>query len=205
MSNRLARVAGLPLLAAVLVAGVLGVQLDNGGGQFEPRRPADACVERPATSVADGIEGLTENLVLLGVNNAACTLGVSREELTLEIAQPGERPDAQVDALRDGLKTAVQQLDDAGTLPPVSDFVDEALDSADLNRFLDYAIRKLPDSFIDKTLKTDDVLTRAIDDLDLRDLLADLGDQDDLNQQVEAAVTDAVKDSLTDRLRDLLP
>lgn len=200
-----ARLLAMPVAAAVMVAGVLGVQLGNGGGEFEPLKPADACLERPATSVAEGIEGLTENLVLLGVNNAACTLGTSREGLTLELAQPGERTDVQVDALREGLKTAVQQMDDAGTLPPISDFREEALESADLNRFLEFAIDKLPDSAIDGALKTDDVLTRAIDDLDLRALLEDLGDQDDLNQQVEAAVTEAVKDSLLDRLKDLLP
>jgi hypothetical protein len=201
----LTRAAGMPIAAVLLVAGVLGVQLGNGGGEFEPLRPLDACVERPATSVAEGIDGLTENLVLLGVNNAACTLGTSREALTLELAQPGERTDAQVDALRGGLLEAVEQMKDAGTLPPVSDFVDEALDAADLNRFLDFAIRNLPDSVVDRTLKTDDVLTRAIQDLDLRSLLDNLGDEDDVNKQVQAAVTDAVKDSLKDRLQDLLP
>ena len=91
-----------------------------------------------------------------------------------------------------------------GTLPPISDFVDEALDNADLNGFLKAAIKALPDSVIDAALKTDDVLDRTIDDLDLRDLLANLDDQGDLNRQVEAAVEQAVKDALVDRLRDLL-
>ena len=67
---------------------------------------------------------------------------------------------------------------------------------ADLNGFLKALIRAIPDSAIDAALKTDDVLTRAIEDLDLRTLLANLDDQDDLNEQVEAAVTQAVKDSL---------
>ena len=62
----------------------------------------------------------------------------------------------------------------------------------------------LPDSVIDAALKTDDVLDRTIDDLDLRELLANVDDQDDLNRQVEAAVTQAVKDSLVDRLLNLL-
>ena len=57
---------------------------------------------------------------------------------------------------------------------------------------------------INAALKTDDVLTRAIEDLDLRSILANLDNQDDLNEQVEAAVTQAVKDSLVARLRDLL-
>ena len=57
---------------------------------------------------------------------------------------------------------------------------------------------------IDAALKTDDVLTRAIDDLDLRTVLTNLDDQDALEQQIEVAVTEAVKDSLEARLRGLL-
>ena len=100
--------------------------------------------------------------------------------------------------------SAVGEMKDDGSLPPASELVDEALDSADLNGFLKTLIRRLPDSVVDAALKTDDVLTRAIDDLDLRALLTNLDDQDDLNEQVEAAVTRAVRESLVARLRDLL-
>ena len=201
--NPTVRWAGLPVLAVLLVAAVLGVQLANGGGSYEPLRPADPCAEREVASRSDGVEGLTEQLVLIGVDEAACTLQISREELTLRLAQPGERTDAEIDALRDGLTTAVARMKDDGTLPPASALVDEALESADLNSFLKSAIRALPDGVIDAALKTDDVLTRAIADLDIRDLLENLTDQDDLEQQVGAAVEQAVKDSLTDRLRDV--
>lgn len=203
--NRLPRWLGLPIAAVVLVGGVIGVQLANGGGTYEPLRVADPCVERPVTSQADGIEGLTERLVLIGVDDAACTLGVSREALTLELAQPGARTDAQVDAVRQGLLTAVQEMEADGSLPPASDLVDEALANADLNGLLERAVRALPDSLVDRALTTDDVLTRAIEDLDVRALLASLDDQGDLERQVEVAVTQAVKDSLVARLRDLLP
>jgi hypothetical protein len=186
------------------VTGVLGVQLTNGGGTYEPLRPADACVERPVTSRADGIEGLTERLVLLGVNNAACRLDVSREALTLQIAQSDTRTDAEIDALRQGLRSAVRQLKADGTLPPASELVDEALDTADLNGLLERALRAIPDSAVNKALKTDDVLDRAIADLDLRTVLANLDDQGSLEQQIEAAVTQAVKDSLEARLRSLV-
>ena len=142
--------------------------------------------------------------MLLGIDGAACRLDVSREALTLELAQPDTRTDAEIDALREGLLAAVRRMKDDGSLPPASELVDEALDYADLNGFLEAAIRAVPDSVVDAALKTDDVLTRAIDDLDLRSLLANLDDQDELNQQVEAAVTQAVKDSLVARLRDLL-
>ena len=198
------RLVGMPAVALALVGGVLAVQLANGGGTFEPLRPADPCVERTVTSEVDGIDGLTERLVLLGIDGAACRLGVSREALTLELAQPGTRTDEQIEALREGLLVAVGRMKDDGTLPPASDLVDEALDNADLNGFLEAAIRALPDSVVNAALKTDDVLARAIEDLDLRTVLASIDDQDDLNRQVEAAVTQAVKDSLADRLRDLL-
>jgi hypothetical protein len=198
------RLTGLPAVALVLVAGVLGIQLAHGGGTFEPLQPADPCAERTVTSRAEGIDALTERLVLLGLDGAACELGVSREALTLELAQPGPRTDAEIDALRAGLLSAVQRMKDDGTLPPASDLVDEALDNSDLNSFLKAAIRALPDPVINAAVKTDDVLIRTINDLDLRAVLANLEDQDDLNRQLNAAVTQAVKDSLVDRLRDLL-
>jgi hypothetical protein len=200
----LARLAGLPATALVLVSGVLGVQLTHGGGEFEPLQPADPCAARTVTSRAEGMDALTERLVLLGIDGAACRLHVSREALTLELAQPGTRTDAEIDALHDGLLSAVQRMKDDGTLPPASDLVDEALDNADLNGLLEAAIRALPDSVVNAAVKIDDVLIRTIDDLDLRTILANLDDQNDLNQQINAAVTRAVKASLVARLRDLL-
>ena len=198
------RLVGLPVVALVLVCGVLGVQVAHGGGEFEPLQPADPCVVRSVTSQAEGMDGLTERLVLLGIDDAACTLGVSREALTLELAQPGPRTDEEIDALRGGLLSAVGRMQEDGSLPLASELVDEALDNADLNDFLKTVIRALPDSVIDAAVKTDDVLVRAINDLDLRTLLANLDDQNDLNAQVNAAVTQAVKDSLLARLDDLV-
>ena len=196
------RMVGLPVVALVLVCGVLGVQVAHGGGEFEPLQPADPRVARTVTSQAEGLDGLTERLVLIGIDEAACTLGVSREALTLELAQPGPRTDEEIDALRGGLLSAVERMHEDGSLPPASALVDEALDNADLNDFLKTLIRALPDSVIDSAVKIDDVLVRAINDLDLRTLLANLDDQDDLNAQVNAAVTQAVKDSLLARLDD---
>jgi hypothetical protein len=198
------RMVGMPAVALALVSGVLAVQLAHGGGRFEPLHPADPCVERTVTSQADGIDGLTERLVLLGIDGAACRLGITREALTLELAQSGTRTDDQIDALREGLLAAVQRMKDDRSLPPASELVEEALDNADLNGFLEAAIRALPDSVVNAALKTDDVLTRAIEGLDLRSILANIDDQEALNRQMEAAITQAVKDSLADRLRDLL-
>jgi hypothetical protein len=199
------RSALLPLLAAVLVGGVLGVQVANGGGDFVPSRSADPCAVRDATSVSSGIEGLGERVVLLGLDGAACRLGMTRESLILQLATPGPRSDAEIKALRAGLLGAVDKMKAAGTLPPVSDFSDEAVDNSDLNGFVKFLIKALPDSVINAALKTDDVLKHTINNLDLRALLAELNNPDELNHRINAAVTRAVKDSLVDRLRDLLP
>jgi hypothetical protein len=95
-------------------------------------------------------------------------------------------------------------MKDDGSLPPASELVDEALDSTNLNAFVEAAIRALPDSVVDSALKTDDVLRRTIDNLDLRALLTNVDNPSDLDQQIDTAVTRAVKESLVARLRDLL-
>lgn len=199
-----ARVLALPVVALLLVGIVLGVQLAYGGGTFSPLEPADPCAERSVTSRSDGIDALTEQLVLIGLDEAACTLGTSREALTLSLARDTEPTDAEVTALQDGLVAAVDRMADDGTLPPASALVDDALDQAELNGFLETLIRAIPDSVIDGALQTDDVLVRAIEDLDMRELLADVDDQQALNEQIEPTVTQAVKDSLLDRLRSLV-
>lgn len=195
---------GLPIVAVLLVVAVLGVQLAYGGASYEPLPSADPCAERTVDSQSDGIDGLTERLVLHGVDNAGCILGVSREEFVLDLAQNGQPTDDQVDALREGLLQAVGEMEEDGTMPPASELVDDALDQAELDGWLETLIRAIPDSAVDAALKTDDVLARAIEDLDLRELLSNVDDQDQLNAQVEAAVTQAVKDSLIDRVRNLL-
>lgn len=198
------RSTALPALAAVLISGVLGVQIAHGGGDFTPLRPADPCAARRVTSVSTGLEGLSERLVLLGLDGAGCRLGMTREALALTLARPGRRTDAQVAAVRAGLLAAVGRMKADATLPPASGLVDEALDKADLNGVLKTAIRALPDSFVNSALKTDDVLRRTVKGLDLRTVLAELNNPDDLTQQINAAVTQAVKDSLVARLRHLV-
>lgn len=202
MTDRL-RLFGLPVAALVLVTGVLGIQLANGGGEFEPTRTTDPCAARTVTSQAEGIDGLVERLVLLGIDGAACSLHLSREALAMRLAEPNHT-DAEIEALRNGLLGAVVRMQGDGSLPPASELIDEALDSIELNDLLKAAIRALPDALVNAALHTDDILNRTITGLDLRDLLANLDDENDLNQQIEDAVIPAVKDSLAARLRDLL-
>jgi hypothetical protein len=194
----------LPGVAAALVAAVLGIQLTHGGGDFTPLRAANPCLPRVVTSVATGIDGLGERLVLLGTDGAACRLGKSREALILELATPGSHPAAEITALRAGLLGAVDQMLADGSLPKAAALADEAVANADLPGLVKLLIRALPDSVINGALKTDDVLKRAINKLDLRTVLAHLDDPDQLTTQINAAVTQAVKDALLDRLRHLV-
>ncbi|OLE26055.1 MAG: hypothetical protein AUG49_09135 [Catenulispora sp. 13_1_20CM_3_70_7] len=194
------RAGALPALAVVLVSAVLAVQLANGGGRYSPLRPASSCVARSVSSVATGIDGLTEQLVLTGLDAAACQIGVSREAFALQLAQPGTHTDAQINALRTGLLTAVDTLKADGKLPRASQLAREAVDASNLSSFRKAAIRAIPDALIDRTLTTDDVLRRTINDLDLRALLANLGNRHDLTTQVDTAVMKAVLERLTDDL-----
>lgn len=198
------RALALPALALAAVAAVLAIQVGNGGGSFDPLRSADPCAARQVASTSTGIDGLVEKLVLLGLDGAACRLHVSREALTLDIASSGTPTDAQVAALHAGLRDAVRRLQATGELPPASALVDEVLDTTDLNGLLKAALRALPDSMIDSTLKTDDVLTRTVDNLDLRAVLTNLSDQQTLEVQVEKAVVQAATDSVLDRLKSLV-
>ena len=199
------RAAVLPVIAAVLVSVVLGFQVAHGGGDFAPSQPADPCKARVIEPLATGIEALGARLVFIGLDGAACRLHISREALVLQLAQPGQRTDAEIDAMRAGLLGAVDRMKSEGTLPSASDLTDEALDNADLPGYVEWLIRRLPDSLVNGALETDDVLRRVINELDLRALLADLNDPDDLTRMINAAVSKAVKDSLIARLRDLLP
>jgi len=201
----LPRWVALPVAAAIAVAVVLGIQLARGGGTYEPLRSPPACADRTVDSQAEGLDGLTERLVLLGLADAACSLGVSREELTLQLAQQGPITDREVESLRSGLVAAVGEMKRDGSLPQASGLMDEALANAGLNRYLERAIRALPDRVVDSAVQVDDVLRRAIGSLDLRATLNSLDDPNALNRQVETAVTQAVKDSLIARIKGLLP
>ena len=48
----------LPLIAVVLVAGVLGAQVASGGGHYAPLRPANPCTPRPVSPIPAQLEPL---------------------------------------------------------------------------------------------------------------------------------------------------
>ncbi len=186
----------LPVLAAALVAGVLGTQVAHGGGDFVPTRAADPCLPRPVAAVSTGLDGLAEQMVLIGLDAAACRLGISREALVLRLGTPGLRDDALVNAVRAGLRDAVDRLDREGNLPKVSALTDEILDEVQLNGLVERAIRALPDGLIDNRLPTADLLRRAVDELDVRALLDRMTDP----TQVQTLIRDAIQRAAVDLL-----
>ena len=201
----------LVLAAAVLVAAVLGVQVASGGGDFVPRRPADPCAARRFPPLKPRVDPLAERLVLLGLDHAACELGLSRERLLLALADPAQRralgPAAPA-ALRRGLRRAVDDLQRRRELPRVSALLPEVLDLSGLPGLVQTVARAVPDSVVDDVLPTAPVLRRAVDRLDVAALLDDLDDPDALQAALRRAIVGAARaqivSGLPEPLRGLL-
>ena len=124
MGTRLNR--SLPLLAALAVSAlVVGTYAALGGASYEPTPVAKPCAAhawRPG-----GLQTVLEQVVLSALDGAACTLGVSREDLVLALRnekaldafaakQHLTRADAER-AVRRGLDRAVTDAESAGVLP----------------------------------------------------------------------------------------
>ena len=101
----LMRRLALPFIAVVLVVAVLGVQLAAGGGHYVPLRPANPCAPRPVPPIPAQLEPLAEQIVLLGLDSAACRLSISRERLVLALAETRSLDPRTSAALKAGLAT----------------------------------------------------------------------------------------------------
>ena len=199
------RKLALPLIAVLLVCAVLGVQLAAGGGHYVPRRPADPCVPRPTQPIQPQLEPLVEQIVLLGLDSAACRLGISRERLVLALADTRSLDPRAPAALKAGLRDAVDRLDREGRLPPVSGLLPDVLDHAGLPGIVKTIIATIPARLIDNALPTAAVLRRTVDELDVSQLLHQLGDPGKLNSAVQSAILHAALGQIVDRLRHSTP
>ena len=191
----------LPLIAVLLVAVVLSVQLAGGGGSYVPLRPEDACVRRPVPSIPPRLEPLAERIVLLGLDGAACRLGISRERLVLALSEARTLNPQTTAALKAGLLDAVDRLDREGRLPKVSQLLPQALDEANLPGIAKTIIEALPDSVVDNLLPTAPLLRQTVDELDLNRLLHELDDPGQLNSALQSAILQAALHQILDRLR----
>jgi len=191
----------LPLIAVVLVAAVLGVQLAAGGGHYVPLRPANPCEPRPVPPIPPQLEPLAEQIVLLGLDGAACRLGISRERLVLSLAESRALNPRQSAALKAGLSDAVDRLDREGRLPKVSQLLPQALDQANVPAIVKTIINAIPDSFIDNLLPTAPLLRQTVDGLDIDRLLRELDDPGKLDSALQSAILQAALRQIVDRLR----
>ena len=190
----------LPLIAVVLVAAVLGVQVAAGGGHYVPLGPANPCTPRPISATPAQLDPLAEQIVLLGLDSAACRLGISRERLVLALAQTRSLDPRESAALKTGLVDAVDLLDRQGRLPKVSRLLPQALGQASLPGIVKTIIGAIPDPVIDNLLPTAPLLRRTIDELDINRLLRELGDPSQLNSALQSAILHAALRQILDRL-----
>jgi len=190
----------LPLIAVLLVAAVLGVQIAAGGAHYAPVRPANPCTPRPIPPIPAHLEPLAEQIVLLGLDSAACRLGISRERLVLALAQTRSLDPRESAALKTGLGDAVNQLDRQGRLPKVSQLLPQALDQTKLPGIVKTIVGAIPDPVVDNLLPTAPLLRQTIDGLDVNRLVHQLGDPSQLNSVLESAILQAALRQILDRL-----
>jgi hypothetical protein len=191
---------GLPVIAVLLVAAVLGVQVAAGGGRYVPRRPANPCTPRPVPPIPAQLEPLAEQIVLVGLDNAACRLGISRERLVLSLAQTRTLDPRAAAALKAGLGDAVDRLDREGRLPKVSQLLPAALDQANLPGIVRTLIEAIPGGVVDSALPTGPLLHQTVNGLDINGLLHQLDDPSKLDSTVRAAILQAALRQILNRL-----
>ena len=196
------RALALPLIAVLLVAAVLGVQVAAGGGDYVPRQPADPCT--PRAVAAD--PGASWSRSPSGSSCSASTApraGSASPASASSSRSPRPRsldPGAPA-ALKAGLRDAVDRLDREGRLPKVSQLLPEALDQSDLPGIVKTLIGAIPDGTVDSTLPTGPLLRRAVDELDVDRLVRELDDPQQLESAVRSAILQAARDEILDRLR----
>lgn len=143
-----------PIAAALVAVGaVLLTYLALGGASYEPAKVGDPCVTREWRNPG-GLERVAEQIVLSGLDGAACKLGVSREELMLAVrsdqtldefsAEHGVKRSEAERAVRAGLLRALNDADDADALPAfVVPIVRGAVERLPPSRLLDL-LEQLP-------------------------------------------------------------
>ncbi len=117
----------IALAAAVSVA-LAAAYLALGGASYSPAAVADPCAPREWRG-PEGIAEVGEQIVLSGLDGAACELGVSREEVVLAFASSDARErfarehgideDELADLVRAGLLRAADDAEEADRLSPV--------------------------------------------------------------------------------------
>ena len=213
-----ARALALPVAAALLACALLGAYAAAGGTDYaEVQGAADPCRQRPdaGRAVPPRIEPLAERVVLLGLDETACRLGVSRERLVLALPVAADRRALAGELgtdeaglarqLKAGLVRAVDRLDGAGRLPKASELLPAILAELDLPGPAETLVEAIPAGTFDSLAPTGPVLRRAVRALDVQALLDGLGDSDRLEDVLRDAVTEAALDEIRERVLGQLP
>ena len=114
-------------LSAAAATALVVTYLALGGASYAPAQVADPCATRDWRE-PQGFAEVGEQIVLSGLDGAACELGVSREEMVLALANSDSRErfarehgisDERLEELvRDGLMRAVDDAVEADALNP---------------------------------------------------------------------------------------
>ena len=106
-------------VATVAAVGLVALYLGLGGASYAPAKSADPCAERDWRQPS-GFQEVAEQIVLSGLDGAACELGVSREQIVLAFAGSNSlesfarEQGIDVSRLEDLLRAALlRSLDDA--------------------------------------------------------------------------------------------
>jgi hypothetical protein len=121
----------IALATATSLALVL-VYLALGGASYAPAKPTDPCATRDWRE-PHGLQAVAEQIVLSGIDGAACRLGTSREDVVLAFGSRGslERFAREHDVTPEGLERLVR----AG--------IDRAIDDAVEANALDPSVARL--------------------------------------------------------------
>ena len=118
-----------PLIALAASIGLIGAYLAFGGASYDPATVADPCEQRDVALLED--RELFEGIALSSLDGAACDLGVSREQLTIALADEaataefaeayGIGEEEIEDAVRAGLERAVDDAAAAGRVDGIEE------------------------------------------------------------------------------------
>lgn len=206
-------VRGLALIsvAVVLSAALLVIQLAASGADFVPQRSADPCADPGRTAPAD-LAGLVETVVVTGVNDAACTLGVSRERLLLALLSPQDRAELAREtgtdergleqAITDGLHHGIDRLEKAGQLPEPSALLPSLAAEAGIPGGL---VDRIPGVLLGRLPSTGDMLRWSLDRIDVGTILTELDGGRSFESILRDALIQGVKDDARSWLKDVLP
>jgi hypothetical protein len=136
------------IVAALVAAGLVGGYALAGGTDYAPAATQDPCTPRHWPDVS-GMSELETQVALSALSGAACTLGVSREELTLAFTDQdrlnqfarkhGFSKGRIDDAARAGLNRAIDDGERSGSINSVEAFVlRAAAAAAPIDRLISY-------------------------------------------------------------------